>query len=119
MSSLAAKSLQSEHAVFLGKVQSWLTEDTKSGSLSLSKHPADDRVAVLQIDNPSKRGSISGNMMLELAAHIDTLESEWQPTAVIFASHGPFFSSGLDLNLAKGLINTPEMGAEVRTMMLG
>jgi ethylmalonyl-CoA/methylmalonyl-CoA decarboxylase len=108
--------LQQEHAAFLSKVDSWLTDSTKSGSITLNRHTANENVAILRINNPSKRGSISGNMMLDLAKHVDTLEQE-RPTAVIFASTGPFFSSGLDLNLAKGLVNTPEMGLSMCNFM--
>eukprot|EP00605_Chrysophyceae_sp_TOSAG23-4_P002506 GSChrysophyteH1.ASY1.ANO1.2769.1 assembled CDS len=58
--------------------------------------------------------------MLQLAMHVDNLELEdedSQPTGIIIASTGDFFSSGLDLNLAKGLINTPEMGASMCSFM--
>ena len=111
------------HAPFLSKIRSWLSPATTSGSLTLNTIDLSDRqgqghgnVVVLRIENSEKRGSISGNMMLQLAEHIDALEKH-EPTGIILAGTGPFFSSGLDLNMAKGLMNTSAMGAEMCAFM--
>ena len=126
ISARAQPLLTDAHAPFLAKIRDWLSPSTTSGSLSLSaikltpdsEHTTkrNGHVVVLRIENEDKRGSISGNMMLQLAEHIDSLEQH-EPTAIIMAGTGKFFSSGLDLNMAKGLVNTPEIGAEMCSFM--
>ncbi len=112
MASCVRKSLAETHRPFLTLLKEFSAANVSSsaGQCVLKAH-ADARVSVLEIDNAKRRGSISDSMMLQLASIVDELESRSDPpTALIIASKGSVFCSGLDLNLAKNCINTPERG---------
>ena len=92
------------------KFLEYISEFEGSGSIDLSLDGAGYGEMVL--NNSAKKGSLSAPMMLDLAAHIDTLiHDEKGITGLALRSRGSIFSAGLDLNLAKGLINTGEKGA--------
>ena len=87
-----------------------------SGSISLRLDEAG--YGELVLDNATKKGSMSAPMMLDLAANIDTLtHDEKGVTGLALRSTGSIFCAGLDLKLAKGLIDTGEKGALMHEFM--
>ena len=87
-----------------------------SGSISLSLDDAG--YGELVLDNAEKKGSMSAPMMLDLAANIDTLtHDEEGVTGLALRSTGSIFCAGLDLKLAKGLIDTGDKGAMMYNFM--
>ncbi len=88
------------------------------GTISYERYKDDNQLGVIIINNPTKRGAISAEMMLQFANVIDELEGEMNPPmGLVFASSGQYFSAGLDLNLAKNCINTNEIGAAMQLYM--
>ena len=104
-----------KHAQFL-EMLSGFDAAVPAGSLNL--HIDGNGFAELELDNVDKRGSMSATMMLQLAAHVDELTlDEGNITGLALRSRGKIFCSGLDLNLAKGLISTPERGGMMYDFM--
>ncbi|XP_064486705.1 ethylmalonyl-CoA decarboxylase-like [Ornithodoros turicata] len=87
----------------------------KGGSVELTK---DDRsgIAKVRINNPSKRNSMSGEMMVQLHDIVADLERWDKGKALILHGTSGFFCSGADLDMVKE-INTPEQGSEMAAIM--
>lgn len=87
----------------------------KGGSVVLTKDEGSG-VARIRIDNPSKRNSMSGEMMVQLHDAVTELQDWKNGKAVILHGTDGFFCSGADLDMVKD-INTPEQGAQMATIM--
>ena len=110
----AYSSLVSTHKAFLDAVKAH-----GEGSVQLTVGP--DQIAELCISNAVRKNAMSGKMLFELASAVDRLLNEEtdRVSCVIVRSRGDsnVFCSGLDLNLAKEVVNTPEMGVKMSRMM--
>nr|XP_054925258.1 ethylmalonyl-CoA decarboxylase-like [Dermacentor andersoni] len=73
-------------------------------------------IARLSINDPAKRNCISGEMMLELANAVRTLEHWPHIKAVLLYGEGPFFCSGANLVSMKG-IPSPDEGRQMSALM--
>ena len=99
-----------------GKFLELISDFGGSGSISLSLDGAG--YGELTLNNAEKKGAMSAPMMLDLAANIDTLtHDEEGVTGLALRSKGTIFSAGLDLKLAKGVINTGDKGAMMYDFM--
>lgn len=111
---VCASTLAADHASFLSMVKTH-----GEGAITLNLH--EDQVAELVIENGARKNAMSGKMLFELAVAVDRLLNEEvdRATCLIVRSTGDsnVFCSGLDLNLAKEVINTPEMGVKMSKMM--
>ena len=111
------------------------------GNITLNTLPSAN-VADIYINNPSKRNCLSGRMIHQLMTIIDTLSTDPRYTstvAVLLRGHGsesfpsanptdgpepgpdpslpPAFCAGLDFSLAKEVVNTPDQGFLMCSMM--
>lgn len=96
-------------SAFLDRVR-----DIGGGSVELDT--TDTHVARVIIDNPSKRNSITGRMMAELADVVRQLEL-YDGVACTLEGSGEFFCSGADLDLVQHHVGTPEMGYAMASHM--
>ncbi|KAJ1438591.1 ClpP/crotonase-like domain-containing protein, partial [Ochromonadaceae sp. CCMP2298] len=112
-SSEAWPCLAEAHGRFL-----FLVEDHGSGSVDLVRH---QRFYEIVLNNPSKRNSISGRMMNDLAGVVDTIieeSSQGDRVGVVLRGKGDkAFCSGADLTLVKEVVNTSEKGELMATFM--
>ena len=106
--------LVSQHSPFLMAVK-------HHGEGSVEVMMKDYQTAQIEIHNPTRKNAMSGKMLYELAYAVDFLLNECMSNVncVVLRSKGDsaVFCSGLDLNLAKDIINTPEMGVQMSQMM--
>ena len=77
----------------------------------------DNKVGLMTINNPNRKGAISSRMMLKLADIAYDHEIKSELSCLIIRGIGKSFCSGLDLNLAKRVINTPNLGALMSSFM--
>lgn len=85
----------------------------KEGSVSMRAIDGCDQVVEIVMSNPSKRGAINSKMMLELGAHVDAINAasvSGSVRGVILRGAGKSFCAGLDLELARNVINSPQRG---------
>ncbi|TMS36941.1 hypothetical protein L596_003992 [Steinernema carpocapsae] len=75
------------------------------GSVTVTK---DDRLATIVLNNPGKKNSLSGKMMVDLENCVRELES-WNGTAVVITGTEGDFCTGGDLEFVKKTA-TPEDG---------
>jgi ethylmalonyl-CoA/methylmalonyl-CoA decarboxylase len=84
------------------------------------------QISEIILDNPKKRNALSGPMINQLIDILDdVLYNSPQTIGLILRGktpsqhhpHPPVFCAGLDFSLAKSVINTPEKGVEMCTMM--
>ncbi len=117
-SSLALqKPVQELHKPFLN-----LVKDQGEGEIILS---VEEGIAEIELSNPKKRNAMSGRMMANLAAIVDTivpcegLESAYRDLVglVITGKGSDAFCSGADFKLVKTLVNTPERGVMMSRFM--
>lgn len=84
------------------------------GSVTMTKripNGFNSNIAEIVVDNSSKKGAMSANMMLELGVIVDELESQQDEIGgIVLRGKGKSFCAGLDLDLAKTAINTPQRG---------
>jgi ethylmalonyl-CoA/methylmalonyl-CoA decarboxylase len=77
--------------------------------------------AELRISNPTRKNAISGRMLFQLVQHIDELTCQKKKRvsclALIADPAANMFCSGLDLNLAKAVVNNGHIGMEMSCMM--
>lgn len=102
--------LRSKHYKFLD-----LIKDHGEGSITFVKK---GEIGEIIISNPSKRNALSGRMINQLVDIVDNLNevNDSDILAVILRGqtcNHPTFCSGLDLNLAKTIINTSEIGMKM------
>lgn len=113
-STCALSSLVSTHKAFLDAVHA-------HGEGSVQLIVGQDQIAELCISNAVRKNAMSGKMLFELAGAVDRLLNEEidRVSCVVVRSRGDsnVFCSGLDLNLAKEVVNTPEMGIIMSRMM--
>ncbi len=57
-----------------------------------------DSIAVLTLNNPTRRNALSRPVLDALHAHMDRIKDDPAVRVVVITSHGPVFSSGHDLN---------------------
>lgn len=113
------------------------------GNITLRTLP-NDKVVDIYIDNPSKRNCLSGRMIHQLMTIIDTLSTDPRyedtvtlllrgsgsgsidtdtdtstdtPVVAAAALPAPAFCAGLDFSLAKEVVNSPDQGLLMCTMM--
>lgn len=87
------------------------------GSIQLL-YPRNSKLALLELQNASKRNAMSGKMMAELADAVDTLEkSSEDVTGVLLCSElgSKVFCAGFDLSICK--IDSPYMTSEFGYLM--
>jgi ethylmalonyl-CoA/methylmalonyl-CoA decarboxylase len=112
---LSSQSLVEKHLNFLSLVQN---EGDGEITVEINKKC---KVAILSIKNPSKRNSISGRMMYQLAEHIDSMTFQkdryLDVIGLIIRGDEYSFCSGADLKLAKNTVNTPELGYKMSLFM--
>jgi len=77
------------------------------GHVSLTINGA---VARLTLHNAERRNAISGPMMAQLSEHISMLEQWDEGAAVVLTGADGTFCSGLDFELARSHMSTPENG---------
>lgn len=79
------------------------TSSSKSGLINFETTP--NNIAILTLNNPSKRNPISHDLLIELNNHLNQIgvsfEKDRKPIAIILKSTGPAFSSGHDLKELK------------------
>jgi ethylmalonyl-CoA/methylmalonyl-CoA decarboxylase len=81
------------------------------------------RIATILIKNPTKRNALSGRMINQFVDIIDELSSPSVSSNISVVllrgcdSFEPSFCAGLDFDLAKDIINTPQLGYEMCNMM--
>ena len=79
----------------------------------VSKRIHGGKVHELVFDNDSKRGAMDAAMMLQLGAIVDDLTQlphDEQTGGLVLRGTGVSFCAGLDLDLAKAALNSPEKG---------
>ena len=105
-----------KYANFLSSVKS--NGKDEDGKVT-HQYMLDNKVCEIIIDNPSKRNSINGKMMGDIARIFDEilLEKKRKPLAVIIRGAGNFFCSGADLSLSLNEVNTPEKGLQMSHFM--
>lgn len=74
------------------------------------RYEMNGRVAVMQIDRPSARNAIDGEVARGLEAAVDRLEADEEAWVGVLAGVGPVFCAGADLKLISA-----GRGAELRT----
>ncbi|CAG12896.1 unnamed protein product, partial [Tetraodon nigroviridis] len=84
------------------------------GSIDLLKQ--ESGVAVLTVNNPSRRNAFSGSMMVELEQKVSQLESWTQGKGLIVCGAGGTFCSGSDLNAVRAIAN-PQDGMKMCMFM--
>lgn len=106
------RSIRETHHEFLAKVSNQGT-----GTISIEKR---HRLAVITLNNPSKRNAISGTMMNDLADIVDNLPSfSDNIAALILTGAGTeAFCAGADFSLVKNVVNTPDMGVSMSRFMI-
>jgi enoyl-CoA hydratase/carnithine racemase len=107
------------------------------GSVTVKILAADEKVADICLDNPSKRNCLSGRMIYQLITIIDDLSTDPRYADVVAlllrgsseeeagageegggqTTTSASFCSGLDFSLAKEVVNTPEQGFLMCSMM--
>lgn len=86
-----------------------------SGTIELDEDIAAG-IAHLKIKDPAKRNCISGEMMVELANAVKTLELWSHIKAVLLCGEGSFFCSGANLASMKA-ISSPDEGRQMSALM--
>lgn len=78
-----------------------------------------EHVREIVIDNPAKRGSLSGFMMNQLADIGDEIlyGKDKHPFAIIIRGTGDSFCSGMNLSLSNNELNTTETGMQMCDFM--
>ncbi|ETM38237.1 hypothetical protein, variant 1 [Phytophthora nicotianae] len=79
------------------------------------------KTAVLEIDNPSARNALSGNMMAQLADIVTLLEDPKvhdKLNVVVLRGTGGWFCAGADLRVARDELNSREAGAAMGALMV-
>ena len=77
--------------------QSATVESAKSASGDILLQEDRDHVAILTLNRPSARNSLSQEMISALQGALDRLAADTQVRAIVLAGNGPAFSSGHDL----------------------
>ena len=107
--------LVTKHSKFLSLLNEHISKVPCPGRITLET-THDIRCKEILIQNKNKLGSISAPMFIDLAHILDSLyfdEDKQEHTdlvGLIVRGTGDYFSAGLDLRLAKSVINTPERG---------
>lgn len=128
-------SLISRHADFLN-----LIKDHGSGDILL-QNTSKPEIVVLKLANPSRKNAISGRMMFQLAAIVDSIVDMddpsrttaapistpdlskvinpvcQRPSGLIIVGAGDSFCAGADFGLAKEVLVTPELGRAMSLFM--
>ncbi|ESO13102.1 hypothetical protein HELRODRAFT_159709 [Helobdella robusta] len=60
-------------------------------------------IAVLTLNNPTKKNALTGSMMIDFEKRVEDLESWEKGRGVIFKGSGNTFCSGADLNVARAV----------------
>ena len=103
---------------------SFLSEISGQGGGNIIYHK--DQISEIILENPKKRNALSGHMINQLIDILDDLLYHSPQTIGVVLrgktpsqhyQHPPVFCAGLDFSLAKSVINTPEKGVEMCTMM--
>jgi ethylmalonyl-CoA/methylmalonyl-CoA decarboxylase len=77
-----------------------------------------EKVAVMTLSNPTKKGAISGVMMNQLAAEVDKLLDTPNPVrALVIRGVNGTFTSGADLGMVRERVNSPQHGVEMNLFM--
>ncbi|KAL8615104.1 hypothetical protein ACOMHN_009180 [Nucella lapillus] len=110
-----------KHSLFLRRLMSQLADirqhlqQYQAGSVELSKD-ADTGIAVLTLNNPSRKNALSGSMMVELSDHVTEL-SQWEEgKGLILRGADDTFCSGGDLKTLMSIAG-PE-GAEKMSRLM-
>lgn len=88
------------------------------GKITLEEDAA-RKVLILRILNPTKRNAIDGAMMNNLAEIVDKISTSAFSSYIglVICGDKTSFCSGLDLNLARDYVNTPERGIQMSLFM--
>lgn len=71
------------------------------------EHFADERIAVVTLNHPSRRNALSAEMLAGLAGRLREVEQSSDVNVVIVRANGPVFSSGHDLREILGQASGP------------
>jgi enoyl-CoA hydratase/carnithine racemase len=88
-----------------------------------TQSPPGQRVSnavTLTLSNPARRNALSGQMMVQLADHVDKLVSDIQyedTTCVVVRGEGGFFCSGADLTSASQDLQSSQDGMDMCILM--
>jgi ethylmalonyl-CoA/methylmalonyl-CoA decarboxylase len=107
-------SLMKSHHHFLNSIRA-------HGQSEGRVHYHKDRISEIILDHPKKRNALSGKMIVEFIEIIDDLIHNSPDTIGVIlrgkSFENPAFCAGLDFSLAKSVINTPEKGQEMCSLM--
>ncbi|KAK9889051.1 hypothetical protein WA026_004331 [Henosepilachna vigintioctopunctata] len=87
------------------------------GEIILNRQYWNEGIAIIILNNPSKRNAMSGKMMIDLRNCIEELENWKEGKAVIIHGEGGNFCSGGDLDLARKT-GCPEGASIMSTWMM-
>ena len=107
------------HKEFLDLVANDESRHHEDGKITLSLR---DNIAFIDINNPRKKNSFTGQMMIQLGEIIDELcmnaeNYSTTPCVVMKAKNCDTFSSGASFDLVKEKINSPERGVLMAEFM--
>ena len=98
--------------------QKFLSMVKHQGEGKIYMNRLDCNVAEIVIDNPLKRGAISGKMMNDLARIVDELlESGNEPIGLLLRGTSNSFCAGADFNLAASLLTAREGAIRMNNFM--
>ena len=124
MSTIAARffpklrPIREVHRVLVGELEGVVKRDAQEGIFSYAK--LSNRLVHIELQNESRKNSISARMMLDLVDIVDRLYFETAYDSclgLVLRSTGTHFSSGLNLNLLKSYFNTPSKGVAMYDLM--
>jgi ethylmalonyl-CoA/methylmalonyl-CoA decarboxylase len=100
-----------KHSSFLN-----LVKDHGTGQIKLEYSGS---IAELTLDNPTKKNCLSGRMLHQFAHVVDDLVKQKSVHCVIVrgSPESDIFCAGLDVNLARDIVNTSPMGGMMSHMM--
>lgn len=110
--------LASKHGEFLSLMRAFKKDSGPSSGRILSQYLGNQQCREIVLSNRLKRNSISASMFIDLAHIVDDMyANDKDLMALVLRGRGNFFCSGLDLNLAKQCLNTPEKGLLMQSFM--
>ena len=111
--------LATKHGEFLRLMRAFNKDSGKTSGRILSKYlDPNQHCREIVLSNRLKRNSVSAPMFIDLAHIVDDIyANDNELMALVLRGRGNFFCSGLDLNLAKQCLNTPEKGLLMQSFM--